>query len=184
MVCKTKEIDMAEPKTLSAAEAVVGQIARTMLELEEISVIQERELSTIREHYRDKIADLNAFVDTAILSVRGWAEKNSELFGNKKSMEFTHATIGFRTGTPKLKLKSRMTWDKVFEAMKTAPGAKDYLKIEEVIDRAGLISDREETHTQELLMELGIKVVQDETFYVDPKREDVLESTVVERTKK
>jgi phage host-nuclease inhibitor protein Gam len=174
MVRSPKKFEIVEPETLSAADALAGQISRVMLTADKLKNDQEKEISAIRDRYAERLLDLNNYVDEAVILLKHWADKNSSLFAVKKSIDLTHAVIGFRTGMPRLKLKAKLTWDKALEAIKKVSGAV-YVRIEEVLDKAALLSDRDKPATKLLMDNVGIKVVQDETFFIEPRREEIVE---------
>ena len=96
----------------------------------------------------------------------------------------THGVIGFRTGTPKLKTLKGFTWASALELVKRfLPG---YIRQTEEIAKDKLLADRYDEvdfpHSDgsgfvampltTAMGECGIQVVQDETFFVEPKSED------------
>ena len=95
-----------------------------------------------------------------------------------------HGTIGFRTGNPKLKLLKGFTWASALTLVKKY--IPIYVRMTEDVNKEKLIADRElkevefnenETTRKKLPMtnamaECGIIVAQDETFYVEPKKEE------------
>ena len=97
-----------------------------------------------------------------------------------------HGTIGFRTGTPKLKTLKGFTWASALQlAKKFLPF--NYIRQTEDIAKDRLLADRDleeiavydtptgDTRTvtmREAMSVCGIQVVQDEAFYVEPKKEE------------
>ena len=94
----------------------------------------------------------------------------------------THGVIGFRTGTPKLKLLKGFTWASALQLVKKfLPG---YVRQTEEVAKDKLLADRELSEVsfgdavktlkpmKEAMDDCGIQVVQDETFFVEPKSED------------
>lgn len=135
----------------------------------------------------DKLATLGDDRDKAFDVLQSFATENqAELFTKKKSLEMAHGTIGFRTGTPKLKTLKGFTWASALQlAKKFLPFT--YIRQTEEIAKDKLLADREmdeiavyDTPTgdprivsmKEALAVCGIQVVQDETFYVEPKKEE------------
>ena len=89
----------------------------------------------------------------------------------------THGTIGFRTGTPKLKTLKGFNWASALELVKRVlPGyvrttdeiAKDKLLADRELEAVVIGSSDESVPMSEALAGCGITVVQDETFYVEP----------------
>ena len=95
---------------------------------------------------------------------------NPEEFGKARSIQFTAGAVGFRTGMPRLALLNRSwTWEKSLASMEQLlPG---FIRHKPEIDAAALINQRGEEFLQLALPKCGLKVVQDQGFYLDPKLE-------------
>jgi phage host-nuclease inhibitor protein Gam len=72
-----------------------------------------------------------------------------------------------------LKTLPGWTFDRVLQTLKTA-GALDYIRVKEEVHKQNLLSDRESIGP-ERLREIGLRVVQEETFFVEPKLTEVPE---------
>ena len=97
---------------------------------------------------------------------RAWAGANPHQFGSLRSIETLHGVAGWRTGGPSLRTLTGWTWDRVKETLKTM-GASGYIRIKEEVNKQNLISDRESIGPEKL-REIGLRVVQEEIFYVEP----------------
>ena len=129
------------------------------------------EMTRIREKYQDELAKLTETKDNAFDIMQTYAMENrDELFSKRKSMETTHGILGFRTGTPKLKTLKGFTWASVLNLLKEfLPG---YVRTIEEPAKDRLLADRDLEDVKEAMPKVGITVVQDETFYVEPKKEE------------
>jgi len=152
-------------------ETAFGEYATADAKLAKINATIDVQMTAIREKYADEIGKLNETKDKAFDVLQAFALKNKdELFAKKKSMESVHGTIGFRTGTPKLKLLKGFTWGAVTNLLKEFMPA--YVRISEEPARDKLLADREDEDVATLFPKLGIAVTQDETFFVEPKKEN------------
>jgi phage host-nuclease inhibitor protein Gam len=97
-------------------------------------------------------------------------ENQAELFSRKKSLDMTHGTIGFRTGTPKLKTLKGFTWAAALQLVKDYLPA--FVRTTEEIAKDKMLAERDTEGMMEQMAKCGIAVTQDETFYVEPKKED------------
>ncbi|MGQ0738261.1 MAG: host-nuclease inhibitor Gam family protein [Bacteroidota bacterium] len=129
-----------------------------------------QELTAIKEKYEPGISKLQEQKDGHFEVLQAYAEANPEMFADKKSLEFTHGNIGFRTGNPKLVTRKGFKWPAVFELVKEKLGR--YIRKKEEVDKEGLLADRKALGEAKL-KEVGLEVAQDESFYVDPKLEEV-----------
>lgn len=172
-----------------AADEAFATYAKSDAQIQKIQAEIELQCAKVREKFADKLATLGDARDKAFDVLQSYAMENqSELFVKKKSLEMAHGTIGFRTGTPKLKTLKGFTWASALQlAKKFLPVT--YIRQAEEIAKDRLLADREleevevyDTPTgeprtvamQEAMAVCGIQVVQDETFYVEPKKEDAV----------
>ena len=140
-----------------------------LLECTEVAL--EEQLTTLRKEAEVKITELKNSQKSLLKTIQKWAERNKKtLFQDKKSREFLFGKIGFRTGKHKLKLLKGFKWADVLEKVKEiAPG---YLRIKEETDKARLLSDRDNKNMNELLTQVGIEIIQDESFFIEIKTEE------------
>ena len=71
---------------------------------QKITAEMDIQMAKIREKWQDELQKLTETKDNAFDVLQAYAMENrDELFSKRKSLETTHGTLGFRTGTPKLK---------------------------------------------------------------------------------
>lgn len=175
--------------TREAADEAFATYAKNDAQIQKINADIELQCAKIREKYQDRLSALTTGRDAAFDTLQSYATENqAELFTKKKSLDMAHGTIGFRTGTPKLKTLKGFTWASALQlAKKFLPVG--YIRQTEEIAKDKLLADREldevaiyDTPTgeerigtmKEAMASCGIQVVQDETFYVEPKKEDAV----------
>ena len=152
-------------------ENAFAEYARADARIQKINATMDIEMTKIREKYQDELTKLGETKDNAFDIMQAYAMENrEELFSKRKSLETTHGTIGFRTGTPKLKTLKGFTWASVLTMLKEfLPG---YVRTVEEPAKDKLLADREDAEVAAMLPKVGVAVVQDETFYVEPKKEE------------
>lgn len=171
--------------TREAADVAFATFAKADASINKIQAEIELQCAKIREKRQADLTRLGAERDAAFEMLQSFATENqAELFAKKKSLEMAHGVIGFRTGTPKLKTLKGFTWASALELVKTfLPG---YLRQTEEIAKDKLLADREldrvkvsddglilsEIPMSQAMAKCGIQVVQDETFFVEPKGEE------------
>ena len=170
-----------------AADEAFATYAKSDAQIQKINAEIELQCAKIREKYADKLSVLGLERDQAFDVLQSFATENqAELFTKKKSLEMAHGTIGFRTGTPKLKTLKGFTWASALQlAKKFLP--MTYIRQTEEIAKDRLLADRDldevwvydtpsgdprTVKMPEAMAVCGIQVVQDETFYVEPKKEE------------
>lgn len=156
--------------TREQMEEAFGQYALADAEVQSITASMDQQFVAIREQHADRLAVLEEQKSKALEVMQVFATENrEELFSKRKSMETAHGVIGFRTGTPKLKTKKGFTWAAVLELLRKF--GRDYIRATEEIAKDKLLADRDSDECQQLMADCGIMVAQDETFYVEPKKE-------------
>lgn len=154
------------------AEDAFGKYADADAKQQQITAKMDVAITKIRDKYADDLAKLEEIKEKSFEEIQVFAESNIELFEKKKSMEMAHGIIGFRTGTPKLKTRKGFTWSAVNQLLKEF--APDYVRTKEEPAKDKLLADREEPTLKELFPKVGITVVQDEAFFVEPKKEEIV----------
>ena len=156
-----------------SADEAFGAYAKADAQSAKITADIELQCAKIREKYANKLAELEDEKEKAFATLQAYATENqAELFTKKKSLEMAHGVIGFRTGTPKLKTLKGFTWASALQLVKEfLPG---YLRQTEEIAKDKLLADRDVEDMVPQMNKCGIQVVQDETFYVEPKKEDAV----------
>lgn len=171
--------------TREAAEEAFAQYAKADASINKINAEIELQCAKIREKYQSQLGTLACDRECAFDTLQAYATENqAELFSKKKSLDMAHGTIGFRTGTPKLKTLKGFTWASALTLVKKyMPG---YVRTSEEIAKDKLLADREleavdfvengitkkKESMSAAMAECGIIVAQDEAFYVEPKKED------------
>lgn len=152
------------------AEQAFADFAAADAKVQNLTSKMDIEMTRIREKYADQLAEQNARKEAAFEIVQAYAVENKEeLFSKKKSVESAHGVFGFRTGTPKLKNLKGFTWAAVTNLCKEL--LPSYIRTSEELAKDKLLADRELPEVAEYFPKIGVQVVQDETFFVEPKKE-------------
>ena len=71
---------------------------------------------------------------------------------------------------PKLKNLKGFTWAAVTNLAKEL--LPQYIRTTEELDKQSLLADRDKEDVAEMMPRIGVQVVQEETFFVEPKKEN------------
>lgn len=157
--------------TSEQMETAFTEYAAADARLAKINATMDEQITNIRKKYSDDITLLTSTKDSAFEIVQAYAQENREaLFVKKKSLDAAHGTYGFRTGTPKLKTLKGFTWEAVKNMLKEF--LPDYVRVTEEPAKDKLLADREEKKVAENMEKCGFSVVQDETFFIELKKEE------------
>jgi len=164
------------PKTVEEAEDALSKYATADAQAEEITAKMDQKITEIRNKHAEVLQLLGNTKEEEGKKVQMWAETNEDMFASKKSMDMAHGTVGFRTGQPKLKTLSGHTWASVTELMKER--APDYVKETLTPMKDKLIADRDNEEMDKFLKAIGLKIIQDETFFIELKKEESAPASV------
>ena len=157
--------------TQEEMEQAFAEYAKADARQQKITADMDVAMTKIREKWQDELAKLQEAKDNAFDVMQAYAVENkAELFAKKKSLDTVHGTMGFRTGTPKLKTLKGFTWASVTNLL--AEFLPSYVRTVTEPAKDKLLADRDDEEVQAMLPKVGVSVVQDETFYVEPKKEE------------
>ena len=173
--------------TREQADDAFASYAKSDAQIQKINAEIDLQCAKIREKYADRLSVLTIERDASFDILQSFAtEHQDELFQKKKSLDMSHGTIGFRTGTPKLKTLKGFTWASALQLAKkflpmtyirqTEDLAKDRLLADRDMEEMAIYDtpngDKRTGTMREAMAVCGIQVVQEETFYVEPKKEE------------
>lgn len=172
-MAKTREKKLVITKKISrdAAEAAFAEFADADARQQQLTAKMDVEITRIREKYQDDLAKHQERKDAQMAILEAFATQNPELFVKRKSVEMAHGMLGYRTGTPKLKTMKGFTWGSVLNLVKEF--LPDFVRSKEELDKEALINAREDKTVSDQFRKCGVMVDQDETFFVQPKKEEV-----------
>ena len=148
--------------------ATVDEICKLQLDREQLVTERDRLIASVREDHDPEIERLGTDINAKLVLCEKFATVHREsMFGKLKSAASSLATFGFRTGYPKLVLLNRKwKWDDVLTALRLKK-RQDLIRTKEEADKEALkkLNDEE-------LAGFGLRIDQDETFYIEPKRDE------------
>lgn len=152
--------------TRDEAEAAITAYAQLAIDIKRTTATVDAQVTAIRDKFQGTLDTLNRDLKTHAEALCDWAQTHPDEFPKgRKSLEFANGILGFRTGTPKLALISRSwNWDKVLAAIQGLLPA--FVRSKPEVDKEALLGQRDEL--AEFLPRVGLKVTQDETFFVEP----------------
>jgi len=152
------------------ADEAMGKYAVADAQIEKTTATMDLEIAAIREKHSEKLDKLTSERDDQFDIIHKYYEEHPEAFGEKKSLEVTHGRVGFRTGTPKLKLIKGFTWASVTNLLKSF--LPDYVRTVDEPSKEKLLADRNDAAVNKKFEKCGITVDQDETFFIELKKEE------------
>jgi phage host-nuclease inhibitor protein Gam len=147
--------------TRADAETLLGEIAADTATLNALRAELDGEVTAVRQKYEGRIDALAKQLEQKSGLLQQWAEASPEEFAERKSIDFLHGRLGFRTGNPKLKTLAGWTFDRVLGVIDAL-----FVRVKRDLDKETILS------AYAALRAVGLRVVQEETFFVEPKLEE------------
>jgi phage host-nuclease inhibitor protein Gam len=166
---REKKVLITKPISDEDAENYFAEYAAADARVQQITAKMDVEITRIREKYADDLTRLNEQKQSAFEKLQHYALNAPEKFVKRKSLEMTHGIIGFRTGTPSLKALKGQTWASVLQLVKSF--LPEYVRVKEEVDKEALLNERDNPEVANKFTQIGVRVEQSETFYVEPKKE-------------
>lgn len=169
---KKTRIKITQPvlRTRAEAEATVRHICELRTDFQAAEAEMNAAVTAAKKKFEDQFAPIEKLIMEKSALVQAWAEANPSDFNGARSLDMIHGLIGWRTGQPQLKTLTGWTWDRVLENLKTNAFWKTFIRTKEEVDKQKLIGAREDLGSDRLLV-MGVKVIQEEAFFIEPKLE-------------
>jgi len=160
--------------TRDEAEATMNELANCANNKRLLQARLDKAVLKLQEEAAPGISQCDQAILAKSDALRAWAESNpGEFAKGRKSIDFLSGTLGFRTGTPKLGLLSRAwNWEKVLALLQSTPMYQKYVRTKPEVDKEKILAQA----AAEKCFDpgyMGMKITQDESFYVEPKLTDV-----------
>jgi phage host-nuclease inhibitor protein Gam len=170
---KTNRIKNTQPviRSREALESLIGEIAAIKNRQRLLTAAMDEQIQSIRAHYEGDLAAQSESLEEKMEHARVWSEANPQEFGAGRSIQTVHGTLGWRMGGPSLRTLTGWTWDRVKETL-IAANAIGYIRVKEEVNKQNLLADRDSIGADKL-REIGVRVVQEESFFVEPKLTEI-----------
>ena len=153
-------------------EILVGEITRLKNIEQTVSARMDAEIAAVRKRYEEPLSDAAEGLLLRMVAAQEWAGANPSEFGKLRSIDMTQAVIGWRTGQPQLKTLSGWTWDRVLERLASVAQYMGFVRTKQEVDKQGIIAARENLLPEDL-RQMGVRIIQEESFFVEPKLTEV-----------
>jgi len=165
-------------RTREELETAVGEYAKCEYRKTALKAEMEVRIAAIRAEYEEPKALLDVAAEQIHDDIYNYAQLNPAEFGDKKSIDLLHGTIGFRIGNPKVAWPKGTTDSAAVEFLEKQ-GLDLFIRVKEEPDKERILAEFANENTmfdQPNLAKLrgaGISVKQDERFFITVKEEEV-----------
>jgi phage host-nuclease inhibitor protein Gam len=170
----TNRIKLTRPAIKSRAEMeiVLAEVRGHTLERNRLQLVSETRKKMVDDECGAQITVLVKIIEERVELLRGWAEANPAEFHGLKSLETPQGSLGWRVGNFTLKTLAGFTWDRVLEKFQSLPKFAGYVRQKFEVNKQAVLVDREQIPPEELRA-AGLRVVQEELFFVEPNIEEI-----------
>ena len=182
------KVPLAVLVTRADAASCMNDLALAANNQRRLLAERDAQVLKINARYESSLTECAEALAEKTDALRAWAEANPDQFPkDRKSLVLVSGTVGFRTGTPKLSLISRAwNWDKVLQLIDQMESWKAFVRETKEVDKASILTQRSQDPDKAAfdneLKRIGLKVCQDESFFVEPdlSKFDTRQTAVVE----
>lgn len=166
MKTNTPKIKLPVLRDRTDADIAMQDLATLMNTERKIVAQRDAAVLAITERVAPELTSIQQAIKARTAMLEAWAIAHPEEFPkDRKSLELSAGTIGFRTPPPSLVLLSRKwTWETATEA--AARFLPHFIRNKPEIDKEAIIAQRDDL--AEYLPMAGLKIVQPEKFFADP----------------
>lgn len=168
-------------KSREEVESALGELALQ----ENLAKANTARLEKIITRARSKYTPLIEAAEKSAAALRkrleDWADKSPAEFKEKRSIDLSHGTLGYRLGQRELKPRTKITWAIILERLRRIKKLRKYVRWKPEVNKENILQDSEEPAAAEGkapvpaklqaadLEEMGVKVSQADNFYIDLK---------------
>jgi phage host-nuclease inhibitor protein Gam len=169
--------------TSEAAEIAVSMYVQEKLALAELKAQMEQQIAAVQDSYQSRVLASDDKIETLECAIQVWAETNRASFaldGKEKSKDFLLARVGFRTCPPSVEKAKKDTWEKLAKRLAASSVGKKFLRKQpDAVDKEAILSGFKALSVEQFhaLEQCGVRIEQDEVFYIKPKSE-IADATV------
>ena len=160
--------------TREEAEAVLHEIATIFNSKRKITADMDAEILVIKNWCQPELTLCDEQIAAASSRLAAYATEHPEIFPkDRKSVQWVMGKIGFRTDTPSLATVGRsITWAKVLGII-LGKRLRKFIRTKIEVDKDAILArcgtkDKPTKFQTETLPALGLRLVQEEQFYVEP----------------
>ena len=169
-------------KTRAAAEAVINETVALQISRESLVAERDAKILAIQEAHGPEIDAHAEQIESNLALLEQWALANRAEFSEAQSIAINGHRIGFRLGNPAVKPAGKLKFlAKGGELVRKYIRVKQELNKEAILE-TGRLTDSGDATTRELaeteLSAIGVEIVQEETFYLDPAREGQADTVI------
>lgn len=159
-------------KDMDALNNAMTSLALLQAQFDKQEAALNAKIERLRDDFNRATSDQCLRMDALRTQIQDFCALNKNLFETTRSKDLTSGTVGFRNNPPKVAFLNRKYNTKtVLELIRRL--FSTYIRTKEEIDKETILVDYSQKRIDDAqLAAMGLKVDQDETFYIDLKLEE------------
>lgn len=154
-----------------ALPTLAKEIAFSQSALKKIEAEIEQRTQKLREGYAETIRQHQETIAECTSLLESYALEHRDQFDTKRSQDITHGVMGFRVSNPAVTIARGLS--KKITGILEESGLTQFLRTKQELDKEKIIASRQDEDIMARLENIGITVSQKETFYFEPKEEEL-----------
>jgi len=158
-------------------DMLLADIQLITINEQKILARKNQEIAAIEQRYAPALAAIDSDRKEKSDLLHRWSATHRHHFGNKKSIESVFGKFGFRTGQPQVQpLSKKWPWKSILRTL-VAARFTGWIRIKREVDKERILavharsSDAKKFKLVCALEKAGMKIVQEETFFIEPALE-------------
>jgi phage host-nuclease inhibitor protein Gam len=159
-------------ETTDGLGAAVNDLVERQTKLARRRAKLDEEIAKLNTQFDEETKFDVAFSEALFGEIHVYCETHRDVFGAAKSLKIRNAVFGFRTAPPKCeKAVAKDTWEAICRRLDASEwGCLFVVTPPKVVSKEMLLSERANLDPAQLAA-VGIKIVQDENFFVEPSND-------------
>jgi len=178
---KRKKLEPCIISSRSALETVVADVVKLKIEHTQATAAMEQEIAEVQKRHQENLLGISRQIEAREAGVFVYCQKNrAALFPQKKSLDLLLATVGFELTPPRVeKLSGKDTFGKIGLRLENLDWGAAYVRYPDPeVNKEKILADRAHLKPGQL-QEAGLKIEQDENFFIRPRSEAIEQSVKV-----
>lgn len=167
---KQKALDV--PQTQADAVALIVEYVDFERHARELCESADKAIARIEADRDAVIAAIRPEQESRFASIKAWWEATGhQMAGPRRSVDVAGAKLGFRLGTPKLKIDKGASISSIIQIIK---GIRDggvlaakMLDVKTTLNRKAIIAARDDAKVAAMIARLPMRVDQDDQFFIE-----------------
>lgn len=168
-MAKRKSVALLAPPAHDEIGEISKQYAQACHNIKALEAKQDTDINKIKASYQPQFSAQIAEANRLFERIKQYSEANKDeatVFNGKKSVDLQYVRFGYRTTNPTIVALKGVKMEDIIARLK-AKNLMQYLHEKHTLNKELLASDREKEGIDKVYAEIGVEVVQPESFFIE-----------------